>query len=262
MLGNFLAIHWTIEHSGRAATVRYLLFSDEAWFYPSGYITTQNYHVWLAQNPCEFAETFLHLIKIDVWWCRLVCWYHSSSFFSETITVEKYQEITENFALLEAHECDAWFQQDNARPYVAEEILTFLREFFHNCLITQSLWPANSLKLSPLNHFLWGYLKDKIYANGPVSLIETLKSRITQYIKQINRKMLKKVFANPWNGLAPAKRLMANIFNIFPVNIRTTFYFFLQFLCNHFRLFWSTLYITLIFRSCAQSEPISDNMLQ
>ncbi len=50
--------------------------------------------------------------------------------------------------------------------------------------------------LNPLDYFLCGYLKDKIFTEGPTDLIKIHKSHIMQYIEQIDRNMLKKVFAN------------------------------------------------------------------
>jgi hypothetical protein len=42
-------------------------FTDEAYFYLSGYINSQNSCVWCAHNPHAFHESLLHDEKIGVW---------------------------------------------------------------------------------------------------------------------------------------------------------------------------------------------------
>jgi hypothetical protein len=42
-------------------------FSDEAWFYLSGFINTQNYRTWSAHNPPNVFQVPLHPLKIGVW---------------------------------------------------------------------------------------------------------------------------------------------------------------------------------------------------
>ena len=53
-----------------------------------------------------------------------------------------------------------WFQQDGATPLTAK----------HNN------WPPHSPDLNPLDFFLWGYLKDKVYTPKPATL-QDLRNR-------------------------------------------------------------------------------------
>ena len=53
-------------------------------------------------------------------------------------------------------------------------------------------WPARSPDLTPPDFFLWGYLKDKVYAQKSKDLVE-LKSRIENEIKLINSDLCKRV---------------------------------------------------------------------
>ncbi|MBZ5796973.1 hypothetical protein K8353_43720, partial [Burkholderia contaminans] len=45
-------------------------------------------------------------------------------------------------------------------------------------------WPARSPDLTPLDYFLWGYLKSKVYVTRPENL-EDLKARIRHEIYRI-----------------------------------------------------------------------------
>ena len=53
-------------------------------------------------------------------------------------------------------------------------------------------WPARSPDLTPLDFFLWGYLKEKVYKSSPQSLAE-LKANITREINLISQDLLKRV---------------------------------------------------------------------
>ena len=50
-------------------------------------------------------------------------------------------------------------------------------------------WPARSPDLTPLDFWLWGYLKEKVYAEKLQS-VEELKRLITEKIAEIPAKMI------------------------------------------------------------------------
>ena len=47
-------------------------------------------------------------------------------------------------------------------------------------------WAPYSPDLNPLDFFLWGYLKDSVYREGPTTLDE-LKQSIAYHIQQVNQ---------------------------------------------------------------------------
>lgn len=53
-------------------------------------------------------------------------------------------------------------------------------------------WPPRSPDLSPLDYFLWGHLKTKIYATQPDSL-EDLRQRIINECRLVTPEMLQNV---------------------------------------------------------------------
>jgi len=54
-------------------------------------------------------------------------------------------------------------------------------------------WPPRSPDISPLDFFLWGYVKDKVFST-PVTDIKNLKARITDAFATITEDILE----NTW----------------------------------------------------------------
>ena len=47
-------------------------------------------------------------------------------------------------------------------------------------------WPPYSPDLNPCDAFLWGYLKSRVWANGPIATLTELKKRITEEINLLD----------------------------------------------------------------------------
>jgi len=89
-----------------------------------------------------------------------------------------------------------WFQQD--RPYFAIVVRQFLNNIFSNGWIErcdQIEWPPRSQDLSPLDCFLWRYLKNSVYATKPAD-IANLRERIVHQIGLISADMKQNVLDN------------------------------------------------------------------
>ncbi len=81
-----------------------------------------------------------------------------------------------------------WFQQDGATPHTATIVVDLLQKTFGDRFIsfrTNNEWPPHSPDLSPLDFYLWGYLKDRVYKPSPKSL-EELKVNIRREIRKID----------------------------------------------------------------------------
>jgi len=68
-----------------------------------------------------------------------------------------------------------WFQQDGAGPHYSRGVRNFLDTEIFNWWIGrrgQIEWAPCSPDLSPLNYFLWDYLKGKVYVTKPRNLEE------------------------------------------------------------------------------------------
>ncbi|CAH1962421.1 unnamed protein product [Acanthoscelides obtectus] len=87
------------------------------------------------------------------------------------------------------------FQQDGAPPHYALRVRKYLDQTFPDRWIGRRgaiEWPPRSPDLSPLDFFMWGDLKGKIYATQPTSL-EDLRQRIVNECLQITPQILQNV---------------------------------------------------------------------
>ena len=91
-----------------------------------------------------------------------------------------------------------WFQQDGATCHTARETLNLLRTRFGGRIISRNgdvNWPPRSCDLTPLDYFLWGYVKSKAYENNPLT-IQQLKQEISRIIRDITPEMCLEVMEN------------------------------------------------------------------
>jgi hypothetical protein len=63
-----------------------------------------------------------------------------------------------------------YFQQDGAPAHRHENVQQWLKSKFGDRFLNKDKWPTRSPDLNPCGYFLWGYLKDKIYAQMPKTI--------------------------------------------------------------------------------------------
>lgn len=93
---------------------------------------------------------------------------------------------------------DMWFQQDGATCHTTRPNMALLRTKFEGRIISRFgdvNWPSRSCDLTPLDFFLCGYAKDRVYEDDPQDL-EQLKANIRRVIAEIVPQMCKKVIEN------------------------------------------------------------------
>ena len=93
---------------------------------------------------------------------------------------------------------DMWFQQDDATCHTANETIQLPHETFPGCVLSHfgdQNWPSRSCDLTPLDFFLWGYLKSKIYVNNPTTT-RALQEEIKRCINEIQPQLYRKVMKN------------------------------------------------------------------
>ena len=56
-------------------------------------------------------------------------------------------------------------------------------------------WPARSCDLTPLDYFLWGYVKSMVYANKP-AMIDELRTNIEREIAAVSADLCLKIVKN------------------------------------------------------------------
>lgn len=190
------------------AFLQRIVFSDEATFHLNGSVNRQNCRYWARENPRWMEETHTQYpVKLNVW-AGLVGDHIIGPYFIEgNLTGAGYLELLQNVVfprLVELFPNNAnpnlladniWFQQDGAPPHYAVAVRNYLNTHFPNKWIGrqgQIEWPPRSPDLSPLDYFLWGYLKSKVYHRRPQNL-EDLRERIQLETNLITREVLRNV---------------------------------------------------------------------
>ncbi|GFX33772.1 transposable element Tc3 transposase [Trichonephila clavipes] len=106
-----------------------------------------------------------------------------------------------NFFIPEMNNHDVqelWFQQDGATCHTARATIDLLKDTFGDRLISlfgPVNWPPRSCDLTPLDYFLWGYVKSLVYADKP-QMLDHLEDNIRLVIADIRPQMLEKIIEN------------------------------------------------------------------
>lgn len=104
-----------------------------------------------------------------------------------TINGERYRSMLSNFLWPKFDNMDLdgiWFQQNGATCHTSNDTINILKERFEGMVISRRgdvNWPQRSCDLTPLNFFLWGYLKSQVYTNKPQTT-DALKVNINHAI--------------------------------------------------------------------------------
>lgn len=184
-----------------------ILFSDEATFCLNGTVHRHNCRYWSRENRHWTQESHSQRRgKLNVWigiiGRRLIGPY----FFEGNITAARYFDFL-RFDLMPAltamfphdHEPnvphqDIWFQQDGAPPHFGINVRQYLDVTFPGRWIGRRgaiEWPPRSPDLTPLDFFLWGYLKSKVYFDRPNNL-DGLRRRIRAEVENITPEVLER----------------------------------------------------------------------
>jgi len=177
-----------------------ILFSDEATFMLHGFISRHNFRHWAAENPrCVIEAHTQRPEKVNVWVGIIGRNTIGPFFIDGNLTTEVYLQLLRDQVIphLEVMYPDnnIWFQQDGAPAHFGLPVRNFLNHIFPNRWIGRGgeiEWPARSPDLNPLDFFMWGFLKNKVYYNRPHN-IEDLKNRIRNEIGNIVPDMLERV---------------------------------------------------------------------
>lgn len=184
-----------------------IIFSDEAHFHLDGFVNRQNCRIWGSENPRVIVEKQMHPQRVTVW-CGFWAGGIIGPFFFEnaadqaiTVNGARYRDMIIQFFVPKLQDMDVddmWFQQDGATCHTARETIQLLHESFPGRVISRfgdQNWPPRSCDLTPLDFFLWGFLKSKVYANKPTTT-HALKEEIERCINEIQPHLCKTVMEN------------------------------------------------------------------
>ncbi|GFW39071.1 uncharacterized protein TNCV_1830631 [Trichonephila clavipes] len=196
-----------------------ILFSDEAHFWLNGYVNKQNCRIWSEANPQVYVETPLHPEKLTVW-CALwdggitgTYFFKNDEGHNVTVNGDRYRAMITNFFIPELNNHDIqelWFQQDGATCHTARATIDLLKDTFGDRLISR-FGPVNWLPrfcdLTPLDYFLWGYVKSLVYADKPQTLLIIWKTTFAVLLPIYGHKCWKnssKIGRPDWTTSEPA----------------------------------------------------------
>lgn len=165
-------------------------FSDESTFHLTGYVNRHNCRYWCEQNPHEHREAHTQRPqKRNVWAGILGNDIIGPFFIDGNLDGPKYilllhNQIVPAMRVSAARQNIPWdevmFQQDGAPAHYAALVRQYLDLVFPNRWIGRlgpMQWPARSPDLTPLDFFLWGFLKDKVFRTIPLT-IQEMENRI------------------------------------------------------------------------------------
>ena len=184
------------------AFVAKVLFSDET-FTNRGDVNRRNMHYYADVNPhWKRHKEFQRQWSLNVWAGIVDDYIVGPYFFEENLNGNNYLDFvrTELPNLLRnvLHNIQEimWFQQDGAPAHRSRQVKNYLNERFPNRWIdlgsTTQIWPPRSPDLTPLDFFLWGYLKEKVYKTEPTTM-EDMKDRIRRACQDIPPTFLQNV---------------------------------------------------------------------
>ena len=96
---------------------------------------------------------------------------------------------------------EMWFQQDGATCHTATATIDLLKSKFGDKLISRNgpvNWPPRSCDLTPLDYFMWGYVKSLVYADK-LATIDALGASIVRVIRDIRPAVLEN-WAQNWTS--------------------------------------------------------------
>lgn len=176
-----------------------LWFSDECRFSLDRTVNKHNCVFYASTNP-HYSLTISHSRRsVHVWAALSSSGIIGPIYLDETVNAENYIKMLESQVLPELFRRQPHglfsLQQDGASPHTAAVTQAWLKMSLPGSWIGAGGpmdWPAKSPDLSPLDFFLWGFLKSSVYEDSPQTP-EALKAAIQNEIGQISIETCKKV---------------------------------------------------------------------
>ena len=162
---------------------RKIIFSDEKIFVLHPSPNRQNDRVWAPWDPdAEVACRYQGDSKLMVWAALVddsilkLRWMDDVT-HPKRVTGASYLSMLQTCVWPEvkgrAGRKGWWFQQDGAPAHATDACITFLKEKFHNRVITrrgEHPWPAYSPDLNVLDYYFWGFANAEVWRQRPESL--------------------------------------------------------------------------------------------
>lgn len=175
-----------------------VLWTDEASFTRNGILNQHNEHVWARTNPHAFStHNFQHQWRINVWAGIVGDTLIGPIWLPARLNTETYMNVLSEHVEEQLEELSVTeysnliFQHDGAPAHFARPVREYLNGRYAEWIGRGGPipWPARSPDLTPLDFFLWGFVKNYVYAKE-CSSEEEMKARIQTAFTSITPAML------------------------------------------------------------------------
>lgn len=208
-------VKWALEQEAVDVDLsKKIFFGDEANFYLDGFVNKQNCRIWGSEKPRPNEEQPSSTVaKVSVWcaiWANGIIgpyFFENQQGKPAAVNTSTYQQMLNGFLLPKLQTMDIgnkWFQHDGASWHTQSQTVDILRKKFPGRVISKNgdiNFPPRSCDLSPVDYFLWGYLKDYVYQerrNRPKT-IQQLKTKICEAVATVTADMCKAAL-DDWSG--------------------------------------------------------------
>lgn len=176
-----------------------VIWTDESQFTRDGVTNLRNLHFWSAQNPqCKKQMRSQHRFAHNVWMGIIGHTLLGPYIFPGTLTGTTYLEFLQNSFTDFLDESlplsiynNVFFQQDGAPPHFSRNVRAWLDDNYNNRWIGRGgpiNWPPRSPDLTPLDFYVWGYMKSKVY-EVEIHTAEQLHQRILNAADELRRNL-------------------------------------------------------------------------
>lgn len=187
--------HWLLsmlaENPNLLSTI---LWTDEATFTSNGGVNLHNMHYWSRSNP-HWMQQVQHQGRWSVnVWCGVLGGRIIGPFiFHQRLNGAAYLNFLRNHLPLFLDEVplnirrNMFFQHDGCPAHFAENVRQYLNIRFPNRWIGRGSifpWPPRSPDLTVLDFYLWGKLKDMVFATRPTTRDDMIE-RIREAVQSI-----------------------------------------------------------------------------
>ena len=177
----------------------YVLFTDESTFHNNGLVNRHNFHYYDTENRHLFRTTDRqNRWSLNVFGGIIGDYVVGPYFFDGHLNGRQFLEFlrTDFWILLENIPLNIrqtmWIQLDGAPAHFSTGVRTYLNRKFPNKWIGRGGsidWPPRSPGLTPMDYFLWGYVKNLVF-NTPPTTPENMQERIRNAFHTITPNML------------------------------------------------------------------------
>ena len=185
-----------------------IIWSGEARFHINGCVNTHNCAILPYESTIETEKE--DSSSITVWGA---IWHEDvigPVFFDSTVSSENYLNMLNTtlfqYIVNQMKAQHLVYQLDGAPPHFDIHVRNALNENFPGKWMGRRgpilEWPARSPDLTPIDYFLWGYLKNKVYREvkkgKKIKKVTDLKLRITEEFNSLraNKQLLKRISAS------------------------------------------------------------------